>query len=80
METALIDNELMHYWARLTMAQKESVLNVLKSFIAPEEATGHISMEQYNKELEEAMKRMDAGEFYTHEQVVEKSKTWLRGK
>jgi len=26
------------------------------------------------------MKRMDDGEFYTHEQVVEMSKGWLNGK
>jgi len=28
-----------------------------------------ISIDLYNAEIDEAMKRMDAGEFYTHDQV-----------
>lgn len=39
-----------------------------------------LELEQYNAEIEEAMKRMDAGEFYTHDQVKEMSKGWLNGK
>ena len=35
-----------------------------------------ISVEEYNKEIDEAMKRIKAGKFYTHEQVVELSKKW----
>lgn len=33
--------------------------------------TSPISIEQYNTEIDEAMKRMDAGEFYTHEEVAQ---------
>ncbi|HEY0612079.1 MAG TPA: hypothetical protein VGD35_20540 [Chitinophaga sp.] len=33
-----------------------------------------IDIEQYNKEIEEAMARIEAGEYYTHVQVVEMSK------
>lgn len=36
-----------------------------------------VNIEQYNNELEEAMLRIEAGEYYTHEQVVEMLKTWL---
>lgn len=39
-----------------------------------------INITEYNKEIDEAMARIDAGEFYTHEQVVEMSKQWLSGK
>jgi predicted transcriptional regulator len=39
--------------------------------------TNLIDIMQYNLEIEEAMQRMDAGEFYTHEEVVEMSKGWL---
>ena len=48
--------------------------------ILDKDNTTPISIEEYNLELEEAMKRMDAGEFYTHEQVVEMSKSWLSRK
>ena len=37
---------------------------------------GRISIEQYNKELDEADARIDKGEFYTNEEVVEMSKKW----
>jgi hypothetical protein len=127
MATSPLDIELNKYWLLLTVIQKESLLDVIKSF-TPSTETGNyelnepvanygkedtdfpieilqqlnweqkdalislvesfgieipgqqIDIEQYNKELDEAMARMDAGEFYTHEQVIEMSKSWLNGK
>ena len=72
-----LDREFMQLWSKLTVVQKESLLNVIKSFVEPEERT---DIEQYNKEIEDAMKRMDAGEFYTHEQVIAMSKSWINAK
>ncbi len=37
---------------------------------------GRISLEQYNKEIEEAMEEVKLGEVYTHEEVVKMSKSW----
>ena len=34
-----------------------------------------LSVDQYNAEIAEAMKRMDDGDFYTHEEVVKLSKS-----
>lgn len=42
--------------------------------------TDSINIHQYNAEIHKAMERMDAGEFYTHDQVKEMSKDWLNGK
>lgn len=39
-----------------------------------------ISLEQYNTEIEEGMKQIDAGEFYTNDQVKEMAEGWLKGK
>ena len=72
-----LDREFMQLWSKLTVVQKESLLNVIKSFVESGERT---SIEQYNREIEEAMKRMDAGEFYTHEQVMAMSKSWVNAK
>ena len=80
MATLSLDNEFMQYWLKLTVVQKESLLSVAKNYIQLKEDTERISVEQYNREIDEAMKRMDAGELYTHEQVVEMSKSWLNGK
>ena len=75
-----LDNKFMEYWLRLTESQKESLLSVAKNFIDLKEETGNISIEQYNKEIDEAMRRMDNNEFYTHQQAVEISKNLLNGK
>ena len=72
-----LDNEFMQFWLKLTVAEKESLLTVAKHYVHLKEEAGSINIEQYNKELDEAMKRMDAGEYYTHEQVVEMAKDWL---
>lgn len=37
---------------------------------------GRISIEQYNKEIDEAMEEIKRGEVYTHEEVVKMSKSW----
>jgi hypothetical protein len=34
------------------------------------------SIEQYNKELDEAMEQIKNGEVYSHEEVVKMSKAW----
>ena len=68
-----LDNELMYYWAKLNVAQKESILSVIKSFVQPEE---RISIEQYNKEIDDAIARVESGEFYTQEDVEKMSKEW----
>lgn len=72
-----LDNEFMQLWSKLTVVQKQSLLSVIKSFAQPED---RISIEQYNQEIEEAMKRMDSGEHYTHEQVMAMSKGWVNDK
>ena len=37
---------------------------------------GRISVEQYNRELEEAEAEIDRGEFITHEELKKQMKTW----
>jgi Protein of unknown function (DUF2442) len=49
----------------------------LKGFL---QGSATIDIGQYNAEVDEAMKRMDAGEFYTHNQVKEMAKGWLNDK
>jgi len=37
-----------------------------------------IDIEQYNKDIEEAEKEIEAGNYYTHEQVLAEIKTWKK--
>ena len=80
MSAQSLELEFDKYWSKLTIVEKESLLAVAKNYVQLKEDTDRISIEQYNKEIDEAMALMDAGEFHTHEEVVEMSKTWTSGK
>lgn len=71
MAAPLVDNELNKYWSLLTVVQKESIISVIKSFLEPES-----SIDQYNKEIDQAVGRVESGDFYTHEEVESMSKGW----
>ena len=72
-----LDQELFGYILRLDEDQKNSVLQMLKSFVkGSENGSGRISIEQYNKEIDEAIERVKAGEYYTHEEVERMAKDW----
>jgi hypothetical protein len=68
-----LENELMHYWPQLTVVQQESILSVIKSMIKPE--TG-VDIEQYNREIDEAVLRVESGIFYTQDEVENMAKEW----
>jgi len=42
-----------------------------------QESHHRVSIEQYNRELEEANAWIDAGEYVTYEEVKKQSKSWL---
>jgi hypothetical protein len=73
MAVPILDNELGKYWPLLTPVQKESLLSVIKSIVSPGERT---SLAQYNKEIDEAVARVESGEFYTQEEVEKMAKGW----
>jgi hypothetical protein len=60
------DAEFNKYWLMLTPVQKESILGVIKSFVSEERTN---SIEQYNLDIDEAVNRVEEGEFFTHEEV-----------
>jgi len=60
----------------LTPAQKKSVLTLIKSFVTPQTASGRISIEQYNKEIDEAMAEAAAGKYITQEELEKQSASW----
>ena len=49
--------------------EKKTILDFIKSHIKIKDKPERISIEQYNKELEAAEARIDAGEFYTQEEI-----------
>lgn len=73
METSSnVEEEIQKYIGQMSDTRKQSLLKLIKFFAEEDELFGPPqTVEEYNKEIEEAEKRMDAGEFYTHEEVKE---------
>lgn len=73
-----IEKELNSYIHQLTTDQKKSLLGFIKTmFKNKEEEAESITIEQYNKELEEASAAMDRGKFYANEEVFSLSKKMI---
>ena len=72
-----LDNELFQQILKLDEAEKRSVLQMLKAFIkGRENKTGRISIEQYNREIDEAVARVKGGDYFTHEEVERMAEDW----
>jgi hypothetical protein len=72
-----LEQELIQYILQLDEAEKKPVLQMLKTFVkGREKKVAHISVEQYNKEIDEAIARVEAGESYSQEEVEQMSKEW----
>ena len=72
-----LDQELVYYMFQLDEAEKKSVLQMLKTFVkGREKSVDRITIEQYNKEIDEAIARVEAGDFFTHDDVEKMSKGW----
>jgi len=78
MTTQALDNQLQQYWPLLEKEEKQSILTFIKSFVKHKGDTPpqRLTIEQYNKELEAAEARIDAGFFTSHEDVLKESETW----
>lgn len=70
-----LERELFQYILQLDEAEKKSVLQMLKTFLKGREKK-RINIEQYNKEIDEAIARVEAGDYYTQEEVERMAKDW----
>lgn len=72
-----LEQELFNYIMQLDEAEKKSVLQMLKTFLKgrPKKNAG-VSLEQYNQDIDDAVTRVDEGEFYTQTEVEKMSKGW----
>jgi hypothetical protein len=59
-----------------TLIELETVLKKSKPKKEKQEKTKRISIEQYNKEIDEAEAEYKRGEYITHAQMLKKIKQW----
>ncbi len=72
-----LEQELFDYILRLDEAEKKSVLQMLKTFVKGRESKlVPITIEQYSKEFDDAVMKVESGEFYTHNEIVQMAKNW----
>ena len=77
MEISAIDKELLKQFILLNEPQKKSLLELIKSFSdSSKEISQAITIDQYNNELDEAMKRIDEGKFTTMEEMEKEISSW----
>jgi hypothetical protein len=76
MPTATIKKQFDAYLPLLTESQQSLLLEMVKRFLNVDANTKRISRKQYNKELEEAVGRIESGEFVTHEEAMSELAKW----
>ena len=52
------------------LKSKKSLLIVAKNYVQLKSESGDFDIEQYNKEVDDAVARVENGEFFTHKVVV----------
>jgi len=80
MSTTIVKKELNTYLPLLSASQQTLVLDMVKSILHIDTKENRISIEQYNKEIASAVKEIRSGKTTNHQDVVNKSKKWLKRK
>jgi predicted transcriptional regulator len=74
---SVLDKELGSYLKQLNEAEKKSVLLMLKTFLlGRNDDAGRISIEQYNREIDEALAEVAAGNYITQEEMEKRAAKW----
>jgi hypothetical protein len=73
MTTVAIRKKLVDYMQVADDKKVKAVYALLEDDI---KQGSHISINQYNKEIDTAMEEIKSGDVYSHEQVVKLSKKW----
>ncbi len=72
-----VQQEMLQYFMQLSDKEKKSVLQMIKTFLqGKNQPPQRISIMQYNKEIDEAMARIDSGEFTTQEELEKEAGQW----
>ncbi len=77
MSAGILDFEIQKYLPLLGNEEKTTILSVIKSFLGnSEENVASIDIAAYNKEIDEAMTRINNGEFTSQEDLEKEMESW----
>jgi hypothetical protein len=72
-----IDQELNRFITQLSEPEKKSVLLMLKTFLQErQQSAQRISLEEYNREIDEAIAAFEAGNFISQEEMEKRAAKW----
>jgi predicted transcriptional regulator len=73
----ILDKELSRYFIQLNEAEKKSVLLMLKTFLrGRNKEEKRINIEQYNREIDDALSEAEAGDYITQEEMEKSAVKW----
>lgn len=75
-----LKRELNTYLPLLSARQQSLVLDMVKNILHVDTKESRISIEQYNTEIEKALKEVREGKSISHEEVINRSMQWLKRK
>ena len=76
MTTTAIKKQVEDYLPMLSTKQQVLVLEMIKSLLHVDNDTKRISRRQYNKELDEAVERIEKGNSISHKEVLKEIAKW----
>lgn len=76
MTAAAIKKQIDGYLPLLSNKQQTLLLEMIKSFLNVDKETKRISKKQYNKELNDAVARIEKGNFVSHKDALKELSEW----
>ena len=73
MATPSLSREMLRYFTQLNDAEQKSVLQMIKTFLGSRKNDlAPQTLEEYNRELEQADAEIEAGDYVPHEEVMKR--------
>ncbi len=76
MTTTAIKKQVDNYLPLLSNQQQTLVLEMIKSFLNVDTGTDRISRKKYNKEINEAVSRIEKGNSVSHKDAIKELSKW----
>ena len=72
-----LEQEWHNYFVQLNEVERKSILLMLKTFLQRRnEDADRISIEQYNKEIDEALAEVEAGNYINQDEMEKRAAKW----
>lgn len=76
MTATAIKKQVDNYLPLLSAKQQTLILDMIKTFLNVDKESKRISRRQYNKELSEAVARIEKGNFVSHKDALKELSQW----